>query len=774
MTPSHTIDLDKLNKSASKLISSAVFSLGFEYLKGERVEKDDSKAFSLFNKATVLKYYPSFFAMGIMNGFGLGNAKDEEKAVGFFKTALENGIVEAEKYLIGDRLNLPESEDYMATLLKYNEEAVRLLLDLESSKRFKLLGNSENDPLKKWNIDYFKKMKNSLALLSYREKKEEKKKNNKGFAHRPIPVKPHNKYYWDTESSELPDWASDPIKKQEMLKKAAEGDALAQNEVGLMYLNSNPPRYDKAINWLLFAAESGISRSMLNLSQAYIRRNKPGDKEQYLMWLKKAADISERGLYTLVTHYYMENDFKNALDILNREALKGSAEAMVALGDFHLYYPDDEEGSPYKDEDAGLAWLSKASDLNSGEGAYLMGLACLMDDFFILDEKEAFRHITIASQAGWLDAKPFLASFYLAGKVTPKDPEKALALFEEAGKEGHSQSLNILGEIYINSPFVKQNIPLAMEYFKKAADLGDQDAFRNLACYYLLMKERANLELCAKYGVKAARMGDEESLLFLRKAFKEYNFIPKDNQLAAQYLYYISSLGDPQATYLFAERLYTGQGVPKNVVDAILLLKKNAKRFPAAYFLLGLIHESGKDIPKNNAKAIMFYNKAAVNGVIDAQFRLGFIFDTTRKSKRYKKLAFKLYKTAAKGGHHGAMLLVALKYLRGLGVKKNVHKAAFWYKKSARLGDKFAQFTLSEMYAEGIGVPRDLNKSLKWLKRSAKKNFPTALLSLSKRHFYGDGAEKNIRLAEELCAKAADSGEPEAIEFLKIIRACKP
>ena len=112
---------------------------------------------------------------------------------------------------------------------------------------------------------------------------------------------------------------------EELVKKAEQGDALAQYSLGVMYYESKgvPQDYKKAIEWYTKAAEQGLDHAQYNLGQMYYEdKGVPQDYKKAYAWAHVAeasgnqyASQMKRGLFS--------ND-------LSRQELK---EALVMAGE---------------------------------------------------------------------------------------------------------------------------------------------------------------------------------------------------------------------------------------------------------------------------------------------------------------------------------------------------------------------------------------------------------------------------------------------------------
>ena len=138
--------------------------------------------------------------------------------------------------------------------------------------------------------------------------------------------------------------------------------------------------------------------------------------------------------------------------------------------------------------------------------------------------------------------------------------------------------------------------------------------------------------------------------------------------------------GNARAQYNLGVAYKIGDGVPKDDKKALDWYQKAAaQNYPEAIFQVGLHYQVGTGVPSDDAKGIALIKKAADLGVADAQYILGKIY--------------------AEGQE---------------GVAKDPVKAAEWLQKAAAQGIGSAQLTLGVKYATGEGVGRDMIKAYAW------------------------------------------------------------
>lgn len=99
-----------------------------------------------------------------------------------------------------------------------------------------------------------------------------------------------------------------------------------------------------------------------------------------------------------------------------------------------------------------------------------------------------------------------------------------------------------------------------------------------------------------------------------------------------------------------------------------------------AQYYLGLMHHKGYGTERNFKLAVFWYEKAAEQGLADAQ--------------------------------HGAAVMY---YAGKFGLKSDFDKAAHWVKKAAEQHHAKAQFDLGTFYDRGKGVSKDSTQAYKWI-----------------------------------------------------------
>lgn len=124
------------------------------------------------------------------------------------------------------------------------------------------------------------------------------------------------------------------------------------------------------------------------------------------------------------------------------------------------------------------------------------------------------------------------------------------------------------------------------------------------------------------------------------------------------------------------------------------------------------------------------------------------------------------YGPAAEAGDPNAQYLLGYSYDTGLGTAVDKKIAAEWYAKAADQGDTRAQFRLAVMLHLGEGVSEDLSRAALLYRQAAKAGVLEAQYNLGQMMELGLGMEAAPWVAKELYETAAEAGLPAAMTAL--------
>jgi TPR repeat protein len=132
-------------------------------------------------------------------------------------------------------------------------------------------------------------------------------------------------------------------------------------------------------------------------------------------------------------------------------------------------------------------------------------------------------------------------------------------------------------------------------------------------------------------------------------------------------------------------------------IDPQMMVKRGEAGIAQGNFCVGFYYMEGKaGMPKDPARGVSYFRKAADEGYVSAYEYLGMF------------------------------------YKHGTGVQLDFPEAEKWYRKGAEAGDPVAQNDLAVLYMEGgVGVPRNKSEAERWAKLAAQQNFAPAFNTLN-------------------------------------------
>lgn len=145
------------------------------------------------------------------------------------------------------------------------------------------------------------------------------------------------------------------------------------------------------------------------------------------------------------------------------------------------------------------------------------------------------------------------------------------------------------------------------------------------------------------------------------------------------------------------------------------------------------MYYNGEGTPKDMEKALYWYEKAAEQGHINAQFYCGWMNDNGEGTPQDKSKALQWYEKSAEQGNATAQFNCGNMYDNGIGTEKDTVKALYWYEKSAAQGDADAEARAENYYLTHGAKAKEFAyfqeaayMAMKWLNLSLLKCFVMA------------------------------------------------
>jgi len=199
--------------------------------------------------------------------------------------------------------------------------------------------------------------------------------------------------------------------------------------------------------------------------------------------------------------------------------------------------------------------------------------------------------------------------------------------------------------------------------------------------------------------------------------------------------------GDSNAQYLLSQLLKTGKGLEKNLESYKKWLEDAAKNGNnKAMKELGDCYAKGYAVATEEMAAISWYRKAIEAGNVEANFKMAKILLTGLKDTGEEELpedlkeAESLLRTAANEGVVDAQYELGLLFqIKAKGLTKDFIESERWLLKASKNDHLNAQNALGYLYAFGSEdgkVKENQEEAMKWWSSAAEKNHAEAQYNL--------------------------------------------
>uniref|UniRef100_A0A8C3C268 Protein sel-1 homolog 1 n=1 Tax=Cairina moschata TaxID=8855 RepID=A0A8C3C268_CAIMO len=273
------------------------------------------------------------------------------------------------------------------------------------------------------------------------------------------------------------------------------------------------------------------------------------------------------------------------------------------------------------------------------------------------------------------------------------------------------------------SDVVPQSNETALQYFKKAADMGNPVGQSGLGMAYLYGRGvPVNYELALKYFQKAAEQGWVDGQLQLGSMYYNGIGVKRDYKQALKYFNLASQGGHILAFYNLAQMHATGTGVMRSCHTAVELFKNVCERGRWSERLM-TAYNSYKDGDSNSA--VVQYLLLAEQGYEVAQSNAAFILDQKEASivgenETYPR-ALLHWNRAASQGYTVARIKLGDYHFYGFGTDVDYETAFIHYRlASEQQHSAQAMFNLGYMHEKGLGIKQDIHLAKRFYDMAAE------------------------------------------------------
>lgn len=304
-----------------------------------------------------------------------------------------------------------------------------------------------------------------------------------------------------------------------------------------------------------------------------------------------------------------------AMDYFFKSADQGNVEAQLWLG---CMYMSGKGGT--KNNHLAIKWLQMAADQDDIRAEGFLGCLYASGDARVRDLNKSVTLLQRAANKGLAMAQNRLGFLYWKGIHGFSDVAKAQRLFQKATNQGHIMALVNLGRIYLENNNIQersQKLRGLVTLLEKAAQRSHPEVLTLLADIYLQgISVDRDFTRALELFKRAADLGNIHAHRQLGLIYSTDKFIPPDYDLSHAHFQKAANQGDPVAHYHLGVRSYDNHHFP----TALFHFQSAAdKGFAEAQYHLGCMYLTSPDNPEARNKAMRWFREAARNGHKKAQ-----------------------------------------------------------------------------------------------------------------------------------------------------------
>lgn len=475
-----------------------------------------------------------------------------------------------------------------------------------------------------------------------------------------------------------------------LLEQATNGNAAAQNTVGLWYYTGKDTikqDYKKALEWWARSAKQDNvdaignmaicyqlgrgtekdSTLAVNLYEAAIKKGNKKIIPQHETIVKNTGSVFS----SLLLHdcyqkgIGVNKDPKKAIEFLEKAAEGGNIDSQYSTALYYLNSKQDKKA---------LEWFKRAAKQGHTGATYYCGNMLFNGFGAEKNQTDGLKFLKIAANKDFTMANYQLGRIYYEGDGITKDAKTAVSYLNKAATKGNVNAKWLLGLCYLNGEGVNQDFYFATQLLA--------DSYKTHIDQFNEVLKKDNEGTFSQY------------LMGLRKYYVE-----KDIESAIKCFSKVEKDKNVEGTTMLGVCYGSKENKKRNEKKAVKTLTKAAENSAVANYYLSSMLESGTGVEKNEQKALELLKKAADAGVAYAQCKLGD------------------------------------KYMKGNGVAKDLTKAALLYldaEAQNHLTPTSAKL-LAECYQQKVRVLPDLEDAENRIKALNKQNSNDNLITMLKK-----------------------------------------
>lgn len=235
----------------------------------------------------------------------------------------------------------------------------------------------------------------------------------------------------------------------------------------------------QTVEELVSEADKGNVDAMLDLGYMHLYgvNGVNVDYQKALAYYEKASEKNSPVAYNNLGSLYfngigVETDRLKAISYFEKATELGSSDAAVNLAIIYLGDTDNVNETQYKK----IKGLLMKAEGDNNIAKYLIGYSTYKGFLFDKNDKKAFLAIKAAADNEYDEAQVVLSEFYISGRGTPKNYNKAVEYLQKAVTQGNPDAILKLASILTEGKIYTQDIKRAHVLYNIAAVMGVGEA----------------------------------------------------------------------------------------------------------------------------------------------------------------------------------------------------------------------------------------------------------------------------------------------------------
>lgn len=407
------------------------------------------------------------------------------------------------------------------------------------------------------------------------------------------------------------------------------------------------------------------------------------------------------------------------------------------------------------DPDGGLASIQRLASEGHAPAQHHLGLLHLRGRRVSRDPDQAARWFSAASEQGNRSALSDLGRLHERGSGVPLDKERALSLYKEAIDRGAFWMRRGVGRILRAASEIYTPDPAEIEVVGDTEDLEFNAYHNHHASEIMIHSDIAVLDRNLDDEdaiIDGAKAGDPLAQFVVGHLYSETSKTAMSGKGLAWFRMSAAQDFGP-SQYFLGHALQMGFRVTGDWRAAMVWFERAASQGVAkAFDELAFAYEEGRSVNRNPHKAEALYEEARTRN--PARWSIDRL-DSIRKKLRASDLPPPSHEQESSGGIEA--------YLpNDLAVD-----TAGWPRKQRRVlekaeaGDAESQFLLAQFYRDGEGVPKDPPLAIDWGIKAAEQGYRRAYAFLGIMYSVLQNGTRNPERAFHWTRKAAEAGDPD-------------